>query len=111
MIKMLNRLPKDIIISIMRCLDKVSIRVLSTIYRSIYIFVTDSNKMNIYGFDANISTKPFINLIYESDNLDLFKKTSSMIAIIQMQLYTVLNAFFHISMKMDIRGMQKLVLL
>ncbi len=66
---MIKSLPRDIKISIMRFLDKASIRVLSSIYPSIYVLVKNRNFMCNYGFDDKIINHLFIDLIIESDNL------------------------------------------
>ncbi len=65
---MIKSLPRDIKISIMRFLDKASIRVLSSIYPSIYVLIKNSNFMCNYGFDDKIINHLFIDLIIESDN-------------------------------------------
>ncbi len=70
---MIKSLPRDIKISIVRFLDKASIRVLSTIYPSIYILVKNRNFEYNYGFDDKIINHSFTDLIIESDNLELFK--------------------------------------
>ncbi len=47
---MIKNLPRDIKISIMRFLDRASIRVVSSLYPSIYVLVKDRNFMRNYGF-------------------------------------------------------------
>ncbi len=69
---MIKSLPRDIKISIMRFLDKASIRVLSSIYPSIYVLVNNRDLMRNYGFDDKIINHSFTDLIIESDNLELF---------------------------------------
>ncbi len=70
---MIKSLPRDIKISIMRFLDKASIRVLSSIYPSIYVLVNNRDLMRNYGFDDKIINHSFTDLIIESDNLELFQ--------------------------------------
>ncbi len=70
---MLKNLSRDIKIAIMRFLDKASIRVLSSIYPSIYVLVNNRDLMRNYGFDDKIINHSFKYLIIESDNLELFK--------------------------------------
>ncbi len=57
----------------MRFLDKASIRVLSSIYPSIYVLVKNHYFGCNYGFDGKIINHSFTDLIIESDNLELFK--------------------------------------
>ncbi len=70
---MIKNLPRDIKISIMRFLDRASIRVVSSLYPSIYVLVKDRNFMRNYGFDEKFINYSFTDLIIESDNLELFK--------------------------------------
>ncbi len=70
---MIKILPRDIKISIMRLLDKASIRVLSSIYPSIYVLIKNHDSKCNYGFNDEIINRSFTDLIIESDNLELFK--------------------------------------
>ncbi len=70
---MKKNLPRDIKISIMKFLDKASIRILSVLYRSFYILVKDRDFMINNKFDDEIISASITNLTIESDNLELFK--------------------------------------
>ncbi len=49
----------------MRFLDKASIRVLSSLYLSIYVLVKNRDFMSTYGFDDKIIKHSFTDLIIE----------------------------------------------